>query len=166
MIGMEILDAEELLVLARIDMERKQMDSALVKLKNAVKLNEEMKEISSTLATLYAQVGMFERAANIYSEILEKEPESVWERFQYGMVQRDLGNVDAALSSWKKVLELDKTHPPALFFCAEAELKNNEEEARRYLDILVQSTAADNLYVEKAKELLIELNKEKRPEVN
>ncbi len=150
-----IFDSDELVALARIDIEKDRLDLALGKLKRAISMDKVPVEALGMIARLYAQIGLFDRAKLYFTQFLNQVPGAVNEAFQYGMVQFDSGDNSAALDTWKTLLEKHPEHPPARFYIglaqAQAELI---EEAKATLESLLSNIPVDNLYFGRAKELL------------
>ncbi len=155
MFELSLFESDELLALARLDIEKNRIDAALMKLKQADKLPDSPSECDSLLAKLYAQLGLYARASYHYESFLVKEPEALLEKFQYGMLYFEQGIFDRAMETWREVLEHSPTYPPALFYCSLVSWESGQEtEAHRLIDILLKSAPADNLYFKRGKELL------------
>jgi len=147
-------EADELTALARVDVERGALDAALHKLKLALAAPTPSQDTIIMTARLYAQLGLVERAKPLFQRYLSAQPDALNEMFQFGMVHFDGGQITEALSIWDQVLASHPTHPPALFYRALASYQLGQiAEARHALDILYKSTAHDNLYFGRAKEL-------------
>ncbi|WP_020407777.1 tetratricopeptide repeat protein [Hahella ganghwensis] len=155
MLDLSLFEGDELLALAKLDIENSRIDFALAKLKQANSLPDPQPECDSLLAKLYAQLNLFDRASYHYESYLMKKPDALLERFQYGMVYYEQSIKERALLVWKEVLDEVPTFPPALYYCALVSWEeDNEPEARRLIDILLKSAPADNLYFKRGKELL------------
>jgi tetratricopeptide (TPR) repeat protein len=148
-------DAEELLALARLDLEKGDPEGALAKLKELLAETKPAAEAIALSARVYAQLRLHIRAKDLFKRYLAIHPDAVDETFQLGMVSFDGGNASEALALWGKVLKKQPTHPPALFYSGLALARDGKTaDAKRSLDILLQSAAPDNLYVNQAKGLL------------
>jgi len=148
-------ESDELVALARLNIERGEVDEALWKLKQVITETNPPAEALAMSARLYAQLGLFERAKPLFQRYLELQPNAVNEIFQLGMVHFDAGQQAEALKIWDGLLKTQPTHPPALFYRALAlHQLDQSPEARHSLDILLKSAAPDNLYFNRAKELL------------
>jgi len=151
----DMFEPDELVALARLNIERGEMDEALWKLKQVIAEANPPAEALSMTARLYAQLGLFERAKPLFQRYLATQPNAVNETFQLGMVHFDAGQLAEALKIWDGLLKSQPTHPPALFYRALAlHQLGQSTEARHSLDILLKSAAPDNLYFNRAKELL------------
>ena len=151
----DIFEADELIALARLDIEHGHLDEALWKLKQAHTDAAAPPEVFAMLARLYAQLGLWERAKPLFERYLAAEPHAVNESFQLGMVHFDSGQADEAIKIWDKLLLTQPTHPPALFYRALAKQQLGQTaEARHALDVLLKSAPPDNLYFTRGKELL------------
>ena len=150
-----LFEADELLALARLDIEGGKLDEALWKLKQVLTETTPPAEALAMAARLYAQLGLWERAKPLFQRYIEAEPKAMNEVFQLGMVNFDAGEVKEALAIWAGLLKEHPTHPPALFFTALAHSQTGQlAEARHGLDVLLKSAPADNLYFNRGKELL------------
>lgn len=86
-------------------------------------------------------------------------PESINELFQLGMTQFDTGELDSALATWATVLTKEPVHPPALFFRGMVLAQQNSlADAKVMLETLLNSAPTDNLYYNRAQELLRAIN--------
>jgi len=149
------LDGDELLALARHELQRGEHESALLKLKRLVSQKKSPAEALAVMARLYGQLGLPERARKSFEKYLEVNPGAAHETFELGVTYFDEGNDGRALDCWKRALELQPTHPPALFFSALAHSRTGDvAESRRQLDVLLKAAPADNLYAERARDLL------------
>lgn len=156
---LRLLDSEELVALARIDLETNQLADALAKLKFAKSLGDFPTNLHALLGRLFARLGLFSRAQREFSAYLEQQPDAVLERFELGSVYRDNGDAFAALEEWNRVLEINTDYPPALFFKSMVLLdNNNHDEGISGLQQLIRTTNPDNLYVTRAQEVLKLLN--------
>jgi tetratricopeptide (TPR) repeat protein len=152
-------DRDELLALARLDVERGQLEAALGKLKHLVAAPDRQPEALVLAARLYAQLGLMPRAQQLFEMYIAAKPDALHERFELGMTYFDSGKADRAVAMWSKVLESQPTHPPALFYTGLASAQAGKlADAKRSLDILMKSAATDNLYFSKGKELLSEID--------
>ncbi len=150
------LDGEELLVLARLDIEKGAFEGALSKLKAAASLSGAPPEAALELARLYAQLRLFSKAEAQFVKVLDSSGRDYPDvRFQLGMVRFEKGDIAGAIACWDKVLEADAGYPPALYYYSVALGRiGRREEARTRLATLVRLVPSDNLYHGKAKELL------------
>jgi tetratricopeptide (TPR) repeat protein len=149
------LDPEEALAVARHDAQRGELERALTRLKAIVSMPDPPADSLAVIARIYAQLGLMERAQAAFRGHLKSHPGAVHETFELGATYYDQGNDARALEHWNEALAMQPTHPPALFFSAAALSRAGKgAEARRHLDVLFKSTPADNLYVERARDLL------------
>lgn len=156
MTDLSLFEADELLALAQIDLNDNKIDHALGKLKYAHHHTAQCPDVVlALLAKIYAQLRLFDRAKPLFAEFLDQHPDAINERFQYGMVHLDSGEPEKSIEIWSAVIQQSPTHPPCLYFSAIARLELNQpNEAKRLLDILLQTAPVDNLYFGRAKELL------------
>src|SRR5258706_13486656 len=111
----EDLDKEELLALARLNIERGDLEAALIKLKRVLADASPPEEALAMGGRLYAQLGLPERAKDLFQRYIDKRPGAVNETFQLGMVHFDSGEAAQAKKIWEGVLKAAPAHPPALF---------------------------------------------------
>jgi len=148
-------DAQELLALARIDIEKGSLESALQKIKQLLVDPEVSAEGIALAGRLYAQLGIWDRAQELFQRYLALNPQAVTEKFQLGMIHFDASRSDEALKIWAELLQKHPLHPPALFYRGLALAQQGKTaEARQSIDVLLKSVPADNLYFGRGKELL------------
>jgi tetratricopeptide (TPR) repeat protein len=162
---LSLFSTDELVALARLDVEERKMDAALAKIKTALQKEPTHADVVALGARTYAQLKLYARAKELYHTYLEQQPGAITEQFQLGMVTLESGEPVNALQIWQDVLEAVPTHPPALFYSGLASLElGRKEEAQRYLDILIKSAPVDNLYFGRAKEGMQQLNDAQAPQ--
>ncbi|MCE3602774.1 tetratricopeptide repeat protein [Massilia sp. P8910] len=150
----DISAADELLALARLDVEKNQLDSALEKLKSILGGPEPDPEAMSMAARVYAQLGLFTRAQGLFRRFLVAHPGAVNEQFQLAMTHMNNSEPAEAEGFFNAILASTPTHPPALFYSALLLSQQGKTlDAKRSLDILLQSAPADNLYAGRGKQL-------------
>src|SRR5258708_1341930 len=151
----EDLDNDELLALARRDLDNGRIEEALLKLKKVIAGNDPLAEALPYAARVYSQLGVMEKARNCYQGYLEGHPGGVLESFELGITYFEGGEKAAAKKIWDKLLGSQPTHPPTLFYSGLlAAQEGRMPDAQRNLDVLFKSTPADNLYVTRARDLL------------
>jgi tetratricopeptide (TPR) repeat protein len=149
------LDVEESLALARHQVQHGDFESALARLKPLAALAQPPADSLALMARVYAQLGLMERAQGAFRRYLESHPGAAHETFELGATYFDEGNDAMALEHWTRALAIAPTHPPALFFSAAALSRSGKAaDARRHLEVLFNSAPADNLYMERARDLL------------
>lgn len=160
-IAMQVItefDAEELLALARMDVDNGNIAEALYKVKSGLALDSYPDDLIALAGKIYAQMGLFDRAAAYLDEFLAKSPDSITEKFERGMIHLDTKEPQLALETWNDVLQTAPTHPPSLYYCAIANLTLKQvAEANRHINVLLKSAEVDNLYYGKAKKLLVSI---------
>lgn len=156
-------DGEELLALARLDLEKGAVDQGLSKLKRAVQQPEFPLEVRLELARIYAQLGLRAKARPHYQAYLEARPNDLHVQFQLGMLSFEDGQPDTALGIWERVLQASANHPPALFYSALiAAQRGQYGEARRMLRSAMDVIPAENLYFQRSRDLLVSLDNSER----
>jgi tetratricopeptide (TPR) repeat protein len=149
------LASDELLALARVDIERGAFSDALVKIKQVLADPAPPAEAFALGGRLYAQLGLWQRARSCYERYLQTNPNAVTEAFELGMVRFDSGDAVEAGKIWSNLLSKHPTHPPSLFYRALAlAQENNAADARKDLDVLLKSAPPDNLYFGRGRDLL------------
>lgn len=158
---LESFDADELIALVKYDVENGALDQALFKLKNVLARRKAPQEAKALAARLYAQLGLFDKAKALYKDYIKDVPDAELETFQLAMTHYDSGEIDQALEIWNQILAKQPTHPPSLFYSSLALAnKGNKADAVKNLEKILHAVASDNLYFERAKELMSALNQE------
>lgn len=117
----------------------------------------------AALGRTYAKLGLFDEAKSAFSQFLEDNPEAYIERFQLGLVYRDLDDDNAAIVEFDRVIAQEATFPPALYYKALSCLnKDDQSTAIFLLNELLANTEKDNLYVK----LTLELAEEAQLQLN
>lgn len=148
-------ELDESLALARHEIEAKQFAPALQRLKALAQAEPPSAQAVLLLARLYGQLGLPQRAQAGFERYLALEPVAVHERFELGVALLEQDQAQAALGTWREVLEQVPDYPPALYFSAVAHSQMDaREQAEQFLQHLFQTTVADNLYHQRGQELL------------
>lgn len=164
---LEEFDKDEMLALARLDVEREDLEAALLKIKHVLTDESPPDEALAMGGRLYAQLGLWERAKELLQRFIGLHPDAINETFQFGMVHFDAGQTAEAKKIWQDLLKIVPTHPPALFYVGLALAQEGQTpQARQTLDTLLKSAPADNLYFGRAKEVLQALEMQTRPSGN
>jgi len=178
-------ESDELLALARLEIDKGDIEQALLKLKKVLaekKVPAEANAMAARLyarlglferaqklfkamaARLYARLGLFERAQKLFKSYLKQRPDDVVEAFQYGMVHLDLDDEPGALEIWSSLLEKEPNHPPAMFYRGLVLARQNQvTEATNTLKRLLDTAPRENLYYTRAMELLKAIENGKSP---
>ena len=154
------LDGEELLALARLDLQQGRVEAGLLKLKQILVGKAPAAEAQLDVARLYAELGLRKKAQIHFKSYLEQRPDDVDARFQLGMTLFEDNDAKSAQSLWDQVLKRSPQYPPALYFVAVAAAQAGKvAEARQQLKSLMQAVPSDNLYFGRANDLLKNLEK-------
>ncbi len=146
-------DQDELLALARLDIEKERFDDALAKLKYAQRLGNGP-AVASELGRVYARLGLKQKAKRAFEAVLAENPKAVHDRFQLGMVHFELEDRPGALALWREVLNEAPLHPPAMFYSALALAQIGElQPAWGFCKTILDQIKSDNLYFGRAKDL-------------
>jgi tetratricopeptide (TPR) repeat protein len=152
------LEADELLALSIVDLEKGNYEGALTKLKRALQTEGAPPQVHSTLAKLYADLRLYARAEIHFKEYLAVEPNALIEKFQLGMTFFDRGNVDQARTLWEEVLSAQGDYFPVLYYLALCHARTNVSQARGYAERLLRLAPSDNLYFDRTRQLLQSLD--------
>lgn len=106
-LGSDLLDQQELLQLALYACHKDQIGSAMVYLKIATARPAPDVRAHQLLGSLYAQIGMHERAANQMEAMLAMAPDFALGRLQLGVLYLTMGLTQKALESIPPLLQLD-----------------------------------------------------------
>ena len=156
----ESFDNSELLALTKEDLKHERLDSALAKLKIIYQRTEDVSEATSLLARLYARLNLYDRSIELLEKYCEKFPKDRNELFQLGLCQLEAGITEKAKQIFDTVLESDPFYPPALFYSAVCLVESNETDtAKEKLDKLIRNVNEQNLYFDRAKDLLAKINR-------
>ena len=155
MVKLTQFDNEELLALAKDDLKNNNLENALLKLKSILESSDVSHEATQVGAQLYAQLGLFNKAEQLFRQCLENEPRHEGVQFQLGMTLYDQNKRDDALNIWLDVLKENELHPPALFYTGLVLAQNGEHtKAINYLQSIIVNINSENLYFSRAQELL------------
>src|SRR5690349_15792347 len=105
------LDNQELLALARRDLDAGRIEEALLKLKKLITQPEPHVEALPLAARVYAQLGLMEKARDCYKRYVKAKPDAVLETFELGVTYFEGGDGAEAKKIWDKVLGTEPTHP-------------------------------------------------------
>ncbi len=141
--SLDIFDKDELFALAQHDYENQRLDQALAKLKKMLEGGEFPVNVFSLLGRIYAALGLDQRARVALESFVENVPDVVPEHFHLGMVVRNLGDIEKAVSIWNDVLEKAPNFPPALYHKALYLLDSGEEQGAIELLNRIIETAND-----------------------
>lgn len=151
-------DIQENMALATYDIERGELAAALLRIKQVLRHHDAPLGAKSMAARLYAQLGLFAQAQKYFQLLAQEGRLSKLDLFQWGMTYFEQNQWQQALQHWDQVLSMHMHYPPALYYKSLAllELKQHQE-ALSYLERLVQTTRNDNLYHERATNLLTQV---------
>lgn len=156
--ALDILELDELVILANLDLEANNLSDALIKLKLAYKKGGKG-ELLAILARLYARLALFDKAKPLFAEYIRENPNAMVEKFQYGMTFFDSNDLEQALGIFNSILEHEPAHPPAKFYSSLVLLRKEDvKEATRRLEEILSTVDKENLFYQRAKEQLIALH--------
>lgn len=153
--NLSLFDPVEMLALIRFDMNAKNYNLALEKIKYMFSQGELPVEIFALAGKTYASLNLFDKAKDNFESYLKLVPDAYIELFQLGMVERDLGNTSASIEIWKNVLNVQENYPDALFYLGETCVSLDKiEEAREWLFKLLETAPDSSQYIKMADQLL------------
>ncbi|WP_318468202.1 tetratricopeptide repeat protein [Photobacterium leiognathi] len=156
---LDLFNTDELLALAALDLEKENLAEGLEKLKYLTSKEIVSDELDSMLGSVYAKLQLLQNAVDHYSALLNRTPSRLHERFQLGMVYRELNEFEKAAENWDAVLEVEENYPPVLFHKALLLLAvDDAKESKVLLNRLLETADKDNYYVERAQGVLEELD--------
>jgi tetratricopeptide (TPR) repeat protein len=98
---------------------------------------------------------LFDKSKALLGDYIASNADAIHERFEFGMLHYDTGDIAGAISEWDRVLEAEPNYPPVLFHKAMTLLESaREKEAVALLETLVSRCHPQNKYVEQAKKIL------------
>jgi tetratricopeptide (TPR) repeat protein len=156
--ALDILDLDELVILANLDLETNNLSDALVKLKLAHRKGGKG-DLLPMLARLYARLGLYEKAKPLFSEYLQENPDALIEQFQYGMTFFDSNQLDDAHTVFESILDKEPSHPPAMFYSSLILSRQKKiDDATKKLENILATVDKENLFYQRAREQLVELH--------
>lgn len=111
----ENLDSEELVHLAIRASEYNDNEEAILKLKRAINQTPDNANAHFMLGAIYAELGLYERAQELFKASLELNPDLTIAAFQSGLLQLSSGQIEEAKQSWSHLDSLNKDHYFVLF---------------------------------------------------
>lgn len=150
-------DNDELLALSDNDFQNKRYEQSLAKVKVLLARNNTPLPAYALIGRLYASIGLLERARDAFAFYISKaQREPVLnETFQLGLVESDLGNKDAALDIWTKLLAEHPNYPPALYHKANLLLEKDKiQESVDLLNHILETAPEGDNYIPMADRLL------------
>jgi tetratricopeptide (TPR) repeat protein len=152
------LSSEELFALARLDAEAGRSEQALRKLKLLVAEPQPPLEALAMAGRIYAQLRLVEQAQSCYRRYLAARPDALHESFELGVLLFESGDLHGAGTQWGQLLARVPTYPPTLYYSALlAAREGRRTDALKHLEALLSAAAPDNVYVDRARELLTEV---------
>ncbi len=146
-------NCEELIALARLDIENHYIDGALAKIKTCLSCQDIPLEISSLAAKIYSQLRLFNNAKHRYQLFLSSMPPVIIEKFQLGLIYLESGHYKPARTVWRELLEYEPASSPTLYHGAIDHLTSrNKPAAERNLNLMLHILATNSRYFDKAKE--------------
>lgn len=110
-----LLDAQELLQLAVLDINASRHDGAIAKLKEACALEQGNASLHFLLAAEHAEIGLQDRAMDGMKRALELDPSLHIARFQLGLIHFSQGRLSSASAAWDALDQLDDDNTLRLY---------------------------------------------------
>lgn len=156
--AIDILELDELVILAGLDLEANNLAGALIKLKLAHRMGGKG-DLLPMLARLYARLGLFEKAKTLFAEYLQDNPDALIEKFQYGMTFYDSNQLNEAHGVFESILDKEPHHPPAMFYSSLILSRQEKiDDATIKLENILATVDKQNLFYQRAREQLVELH--------
>lgn len=156
----ELFDQDELIALIGHDMKVQDYTHALEKVKFMMQAEQFPVSLFSLAGKLYATLELFERARFYFAEYIRHVPNAQIELFQLGMVERDIGNLDAAIAIWED-MDDKLNNPEAQYYLADVYVsQNNLEKARSSLLNILENAPDGSPFIPMADKLLNRLKAE------
>ena len=156
----EQLSRQEMLAVARSHIDNERLEDALRNLKPLISGPEVLTEALPLAARVYAQLRLTDLAQDCYRRYLAVHRGAVQESFELGITYFERGESQRAEELWNEILAREPAHPPTLFYSGLlAAGAGRTGAARGHLQALVESCPADNLYVDRGRKLLIEIER-------
>ena len=112
-------------------------------------------EAYSLLGRIYASINLLPRAKDYFTMFLNKSPNALAERFHLGLVQKDMGDIDSAMTTWDLVLQQQPHYPPALYNKANTLFTQDKaSEATELLNLLLETAHEKDEHRNLAEKLL------------
>jgi tetratricopeptide (TPR) repeat protein len=109
------LDFDESFHLGLAATQRSDFGKAIEHFKHCLMLGQDEGRVYHMLGACYAQIGLYERAKENFTEAVTRDPEQQVAAFQLGLLQLTSGNVTAAYDAWATLETLEDAHPLRLF---------------------------------------------------
>ena len=163
----DLFDIEERMALARFAVETNDFAEALRLLKTVLGIDDGPAQGFALAALTYQHLRLLDRAEACYQRYLDKHPQSLFERFQLGVVQAQSGRQTEALLAWDRVLGEQPDFFPALFHKGMALLDGGKAgEAKHAFEAVLRAAPAENPYFARARDFLRTLETERVAEAS
>lgn len=103
------------------------LDNAIILLQEILEQDQHHEISLGMLASIYLQIGLHDRAIELYEKLLIGNPQNPLARFQLGMAYMNTGSPQKALTAWEPMLEM-KDEFMANFHSALAFVQLDQEE--------------------------------------
>jgi tetratricopeptide (TPR) repeat protein len=131
---------------ARTLMEDGRYSQSIPLLKQMLAAKPEQPDLSVNLAIAYRETGQPDEAANILQSVLEKHPNHTAALNQFGIVERQLGHFDKALSAYQHAISVDDDYALAhrnLGILYDIYLQKTDDALKQYEKYLALSDNGD-----------------------
>jgi Flp pilus assembly protein TadD len=134
------------------------LDNAIVQLKELIESAPRHEVATGMLAGIYAELGMLDRASQCFRRVLDINPQNPLARFQFGLLQLQAQQPEAALTIWR-MTQIKIDDYPTNFYSGLALIElGRTAEARASLDLAAQHMPANHALRPQLTELLAKLS--------
>lgn len=116
---------------ASIALQNREFDQAMSVLKRLLADNSRHELGLGMLASIYAEIGMHEKAMEFYNKVLQVNPANPLARFQLGLEQLKSGQIETALSTWEPALQLENEYMVHFHYGLALQQLNRPDEAKK-----------------------------------
>jgi tetratricopeptide (TPR) repeat protein len=145
---MEHLDAEELIHIAIESIQNGNREAAISQLKRSIQVKA-VPRGCFLLGAEYAQIGMYERAAELMHQTLELDPYFLPARYQLGLLHITTGDNETAIKELTPMLEADPSNEyyhvaKGVIAWASDDLKNVKPNLEKAMELNQSNPALNN----------------------
>ena len=152
----------EILRDAQRAVEQHKLDLAETKYISAIRLDKKNKEAYKGLASVYVKQNQTQEALQTFSFLLHLNPKDESIHVQMAKIEEDLGNIENAITHYKKTLALDAEHAERYFVISQLLQKQEKiEEAIDYALQAVELEPENPRFLDNVLEFAILLNDKK-----
>ncbi len=156
--NLSVFNKEELIALSLHDLRAQNFQAALEKIKHILSVPGFPSQAYAVAGKIYDGLGLHVQARAAFLHFLEFNPDAYMELFEVAILERNIGNYDQAIQVFDKVLAIEPYYPDALFYAGDICFQLNRiDEAKKYLNLLVQTAPDGSEYAPMAEQMLRQL---------